>query len=110
MAIDAVTPQALLTSVIAVGGTPIQIAPGDIAGGFVMNPASEVDQDIPTAEVLYITSVGTTPGDAPGDGNGTTFALYPGQTYEMIPGQTTQTWVNAATTGHKFSGIYYLAV
>lgn len=110
MAIDAVAPQALLVSVVTTGGTPVQIAPGGVAGGFIMNPSSAADQGIVTAEVLYITSVGTTPGSTPGDGNGTTFALYPGQTYDLIAGQTTQTWVNAATDGHKFSGVYYTEV
>lgn len=107
MAVEPVTPQALLTSVVATGGTPVQVASGGVNGGFITNPVSEVDQDIVTAEPLYVTCVGSAPGSAPGDGNGTTFVLYPGQTWTMIPGQTTATYVNAATSGHKFSGIFY---
>lgn len=107
MTTEPVTPLALLTSVIATGGTAVQVAPAGVGGGFITNPASNTDQDIVTAEPLYVSPVSTTPGSAPGDGNGTTFVLYPGQTWTMIPGQTTATYVNAATTGHKFSGTFY---
>lgn len=107
MAVDAVTPIALLTSVVTTGATPVQVAPGGENGGFITNPADPTDQGLGTAEDLYVTCVGSAPGSAPGDGNGTTFVLFPGQTWEFIPGQTTATWVNAASNGHKFSGIRY---
>lgn len=107
MAVDAVTPVALLTSEVTTGGTPVQVAPGGINGGFITNPSTNTDQGIVTAEPLYVTCVGTSPGSAPGDANGTTFMLYPGGSWNMIAGQTTATWVNAATSGHKFSGVYY---
>lgn len=104
---DAVTPVALLVSQVTTGNTPVQIAPGGVNGGFITNPSSADDQGIVSTEPLYISAVISTPGSALGSGNGTVFTLYPGQTWTMIPGQTTQTWVNAATSGHKFSGIYY---
>lgn len=101
-----VTPTALLTSTIAVGGTPVQVAPGNVNGGFITNPLTDADQGV-TAEPLYVSPVSTTPGSSPGSANGVTFALAPGQTWTLIPGQTTPTFVNAATTGHKFSGVTY---
>jgi len=45
--------------------------------------------------------------DAELEGNDTTFVLQPGQSWTGIPGQTTRTSVNAATSGHKFSAIYW---
>lgn len=107
MAVTPVTPIALITSIVAVGGTAVQVATGGINGGFITNPSNPTDQGVSPAEPLYISPVSTTPGSAPGAGNGTTFVIYPGQTYTFTPGQTTQTWVNAATTGHKFSGVIY---
>lgn len=107
MAVDPVTPVALLTSIIAAGGTAVQVVPPAPNGGFITNPATNTDQGIVTAEPLYISPVSAAPGSVPGDGNGTTFVLYPGQNYDIIAGQTTPTFVNAATPGHKFSGVYY---
>ena len=106
----AVTPVALLVSSITTGGTAVQITPalaGGINGGFITNPSTAADQGIMTPETLYLSPVITTPGSTDGSGYGTTFALLPGQTYTFTPGQTTSIWVNAATSGHQFGGIYY---
>jgi len=35
------------------------------------------------------------------------FALQPGQTWQIIPGQTTPTSVNAASSGHQFTAVYF---
>lgn len=94
-----VTPVAGLVSVITTGGTAVNAVGPNPNGGFITNPVSASDQGIATAEVLYVDPVGT----AGLAGNGTTFALYPGQSWPLIPGQTTPTSVNAATSGHKFS-------
>jgi hypothetical protein len=83
------------------------VATGGINGGYLTNPTLYTDQGISVAEPLYISPVSSTPGSAPGAGNGTTFVLYPGQTFPFIPGQVTAIWVNAATSGHKFSGVVY---
>lgn len=107
MATTPVTPLPLIVSEITTGGTAVQVVPSLPNGGFITNPSSNTDQGIVTAEPLYVSPVSTTPGSTPGDGNGTVFVLYPGQTYTIIPGQTTGTYVNAATSGHKFSGVYY---
>lgn len=99
----AVTPQPGLTSVVAVGGTPVVAVGAGPNGGFITNPLTATDQGIGGAEPLYVDAVG----NAGLAGNGTTFALQPGQTWAIIPGQTTATSVNAASAGHKFSVVRY---
>lgn len=93
---------------VVTGGTAITSIPADAAGGIIQNPYDAQDQNISPAdpEILYVDPINA-PGSTPGAGNGTCFALYPGQTWEVIAGQDTPTRVNAATSGHKFSGIYW---
>lgn len=94
-----VTPVAGLASVVTVGGTPV-IAIGPMPnGGLIVNPYSPSDQGIAAVEPIYVNPVG----DATLEGNGTTFAIQPGGSWTVIPGQSTNTSVNAATSGHKFS-------
>jgi len=99
-----VTPVAGLISQVQTGGVAVTFNAGDPNGGFITNPASNVDQGVypAAAENLYVDPTGNA---ATLEANGTTFALAPGQTWNLIPGQTTATTVNAATSGHKFSGI-----
>jgi hypothetical protein len=99
-----VTPVAGLVSQITTGGTAVIFDTGNPNGGFITNPVSNVDQGISpaAAENLYINPTGA---PATLSANGTCFALAPGQTWTLIPGQTTATSVNAATSGHKFSGV-----
>lgn len=99
----AVTPVAGLASSISAGGTPVVVAPAGVSGGILTNPVSITDQGIATAETLYVNQV-TAAGLA---GNGTTFALDPGQSWTLIPGSTLPVSVNAQTTGHRFSIIYW---
>lgn len=103
MATTPVTPKAGLVSEVAVGGTPVIVAPAGVNGGFITNPASPTDQGLADAETLYVDPVGAAGLEA----NGTTFALAPGQSWSFIPGQTTTTSVNAQSAGHKFSVVYY---
>lgn len=101
-----VIPQAGATSVIAAGGTAVIAAnavPQGINGGYITNPLSPTDQGLAASEPLYVNPVGA----ATLQGNGTTFALQPGQTWFMIPGQTTATSVNAVSSGHKFTCVVY---
>lgn len=97
-----VTPVAGLASVVATGGTSVVVAGTAPNGGFITNPASDADQGV-SAETLFVDPVGAAQTQA----NGTTFGLAPGQSWELIPGQTTQTTVNALTSGHKFSIVVY---
>lgn len=104
-----VNPQAGLVSEVATGGTavtPVAGATKGIGGGFIQNPYDAADQGLGSAEVLYVDPINE-PGSSPGAGNGTTFVLYPGQTWSMIAGQITPTRVNAASSGHKFSCVWW---
>lgn len=99
-----VTPLAPLASSVPSGGTPVTVFPAGIGGGFIQNPASASDQGVSPAEPLYVNVVDL----AELEGNETTFALAPGETWTAIPGQTTVTSVNAASNGHMFSATYWL--
>jgi hypothetical protein len=101
MAAVTVTPATAV--VVATGGTAVNAIPPNINGGIITNPFTNADQGIGTAEPLYINPV-TAAGLA---ANGTTFALQPGATWSVIPGQSSSTFVNAATSGHKFSAIFW---
>ena len=94
-----VTPIAGVATQIVTGGVTLIAVAANPNGGFITNPLTYTDQGIATAEPLYVSAVG----GATLSANGTTFALQPGQTWEIIPGQTSATYVNAATSGHKFS-------
>lgn len=104
----AVLPQAAQTSQVTTGGTSVQVFPGGIGGGFIQNPSDPVDQNVDPPEPLYVDPTGAAPGSAPGAGNGTTFVIYPSGTWEAIEGQSTPTRVNAGTSIHKFSAVYWL--
>lgn len=104
---DTVTPQAGTVSVVAAGTTPVEAIPANPKGGFITNPATAADQgnSAPDAlpENLYVSPVGLATLEA----NGTTFSLAPGQSWSVIANQTTATSVNAATSGHKFSVVWW---
>lgn len=103
MAATPVTPTAGAASEVTIGGTSVIAALAAPNGGFITNPASAADQGLADAETLYVDPVGAAGLEA----NGTTFALAPGQSWSLIPGQTTQTSVNAASSGHKYSVVVY---
>lgn len=106
--VDAVTPIPALTTEVATGDTPVTVFPGGIDGGFLQNPMQAADQNIGAAEDIVVNPVGNAvaPGVA-GGVNGTNFRIGPGGSWSAIPGQTTPTSVNAATSGHKFSGVQW---
>ncbi len=97
-----VTPIVGQNIIISTGGSSVVAITNSPNGGYITNPLSATDQGISVAEVLYVDPVGSA---TMLHGNGTTFALQPGQTWSVIPGQTTPTFVNAASTGHKFSAV-----
>ncbi|HUZ33911.1 MAG TPA: hypothetical protein VMV19_17655 [Xanthobacteraceae bacterium] len=103
MATIPVTPIPLVNSIITIGETSVIAVAAGPNGGVITNPLSATDQGLVTAENLYINPV-TAAGTV---GNGTTFALLPGQSWTIVPGQTTPTYVNAPTSGHKLSGFSY---
>src|SRR5438445_688866 len=98
----AVTPVAGAASSVVTSNTPVTAVGANPQGGFITNPSLNTDQGIGTAETLYVDPTGANPTLS---ANGTTFALQPGETWNIIPGQTTVTKVNALTAGHKFSAV-----
>lgn len=106
MAADPVTPIAGVNAQVITAGTPvIAVNPGP-NGGFITNPYTATDQGFgpdDTPQNLYVNVVEA----ATTEGNGTTVALYPGQTFELVPGQTTPTSVNSKASGHKFTVTSY---
>ena len=106
MAVDPVDPVPGQTSVVVTGGQAVQVAGGGNNGGFIVNPASAVDQGIsPNApESIFVDPTG---GDPTIGAFGTTFEIPPGGSWQIIPGQTTPTMVNANTGGHRFSVVLY---
>lgn len=107
MAAVPVTPLPGLATQIVSAGSPVTTFPGNVSGGVLQNPLDPADQGLAVAEPIYVDVVNP-PGAGPGFGNGTTFVIYPGQTWSAIPGQTTPTLVNAESLNHKFSAIYWL--
>lgn len=95
-----ITPQPGIVSIVTTGGQAVTAIGPNPNGGIIVNPYSAADQGgLAAAEPLFIDVVNP----ASTQGNGTTFALQPGQSWSVIPGQSTVTSVNAATSGHKFS-------
>ena len=96
-----VTPIPGVNTIVTVGGTSVVVVESGPNGGVITNPLNAADQGLPDPEPLFVSPVT----DASLNGNGVTFRLEPGQSWEIIPGQTTQTKVNAPSTGHKFSAV-----
>lgn len=94
------TPIAGANSQITVGAQAVVAAPAGGSGGYIVNPLMPSDQGLITSEVLYVDVVGTCTNLA---ANGTTVALQPGQSFDLVPGATTATYVNAVSSGHKFT-------
>jgi len=90
--------------IVANSGVPVVAIPAGVNGGIITNPYSAADQNVGTVpEPLYINPIGSATLNA----NYTTFALQPGESWNVIPGQTTPTSVNATTGGHAFTAIYW---
>lgn len=105
MAAVPVTPVPGLVYEVTTGGTAVIAVPSGPNGGYITNPFSAADQGIApaSAEWLYCDPV------APAilGAYGTTTGLAPGATYDLVPGQTTPTYVNAATAGHRFTVVWF---
>ena len=96
MAATPVTPVPGSASQVVTAGTPVVAAPAGINGGFITNPAG-------AAGTLFVNPVA----NADTVAKDTTFGLAPGQTWELIAGQTTQTSVNALDDAHDFSVVIW---
>lgn len=89
-------------SQVRTGGTSIAAAFGPLLGGFVMNPLTAADQGVP-AEPLYLDLTGP----AATRETATTIELGPGQMFSFPADFGATVWVNAVTSGHKFSAVVY---
>lgn len=93
----------LALSEVPVGGVAVTAAYGPIVGGIILNPLQASDEGIPDDEILFVDITGPAfLGETE-----TTFALLPGATYTIPSGLTANVSVNAATSGHRFSGIVF---
>lgn len=98
--VDAVTLYPAAASEVAVGGQPVVAAFGGVLGGLLVNPAHPEDQGLPEVETLFYDLTGP----AAATQTATTFPLLPGQSLTIPPGTTSDVSVNAASSGHRFSG------
>ena len=96
----AVTISPPAATIVPFGGDPVVAIYGPMLGGIIVNPAHAADQGLGVAENLYIDLVNpATLGES-----ATTFVLRPGQPFEIPAGQANNVTVNAASSGHQFSG------
>lgn len=95
---------ALALSVVPIGGRAEFAVYAPVIGGIIANPSDAAGQGIPVVEVLYLDPTGE---PAVLEAFGTTIAIQPGQTYTIPANQTTNISVNAATSGHRFSGYIF---
>ena len=93
------------STTVVTAGVPVIAAYGPVLGGFITNPATNIDQGIApaAAEPLYLSILGA----AAAAETATTFKLAPGQTFLVPPGLTSNVSVNANTNGHSFSAVVY---
>ena len=101
-----VTPVIGTVTQITTGGTAVQVVPANANGGYISNPVTNTEQGIATAEPIFVNPI-SSPGSTLAAGNGSTSTIQPGQTYTLIPGSTLPVYVNAATSNHKFTVVYY---
>jgi len=99
----AITPSGGTNSQVATGGTAVVAAPAGVQGGYITNPASPTDQNLSNTELLFVDPV-SAPSLA---ANGTTIALNPGETFTIPANSTLPVYVNAASSGHKFTVVVY---
>jgi hypothetical protein len=101
--ITRITPSKGLTSVVTTGGSSSLIATIVALGGVLQNPLSNEDQGLTTEEPLYYSIAGP----AGISVSNTTFMLPPGGIAVLPPNVLNGIWVNANTSGHKFSFIQF---
>lgn len=94
-----VTPTAATASAITTGGTATVLATAPWKGGFVQNPLLASDQNIITAEVIYLNLVTT----ATANGRGSNVCLQLGDVFLLPPMASGTLSAIAATTAHAVS-------
>lgn len=81
----------------ATPGQPVIALGANINGGWITNPDS-------ATATLFVDPTGNAPNLAVG---GTTFAIFPGETYTAIPGQSTVTQVASQDANHAFTAVQW---
>jgi D-lyxose ketol-isomerase len=74
-----------------------------MAGGYIVNPLSAVDQGLTIPEPLYVDQVNSATTNA----FKTTIALQPGQSYTIIPNTTTYVSVASTSASHRFTAVMW---
>lgn len=103
MAATPVTPVPGTTSVVATGGDAVVAVPAGPNGGYIVNPYLAADQNLASAEWLYVDPVT----NAILGSHGTTSGLAPGTPFNLIAGSTLPTTVNAPSSGHRFTVVWF---
>ena len=99
-----ITPKPGLISVILVAGNSVQVTEGTAIGGWIINPASAIDQGISRPDILYVDPTGP----ASVSPNGTSMALAPGTPYYAIPGSTLPLSVASNIPNHAFISVQWI--
>jgi len=97
---NALVPVRALASQVLIAGQSVLVATKDIAGGYIVNPATTKDQGISTLSNLFVDPTGP----AATYQTNTTTLLEPGGFYNL-PAAPQGIWVNSASNGHKFSAV-----
>lgn len=100
----ALVPSAGTNTQITTGGQAVQAAPPGIAGGYIVNPMSATDQGLSAAEPLAVDVVGQC---VMVQGNGTIVLLWPGEKFDLPANSTNPVYVNANSSGHKFTVVVF---
>lgn len=92
-----------VSSQIKIGTVSSVVAYGPMLGGFLQNPYTPEDQGLAVAESLFVSLIG----EAGLVGNDTTKAIPPGGIISIPAGFAGTVNVNAASAGHRFSGVIF---
>jgi hypothetical protein len=95
----------LIQQTSATPGTALVAIPPNAFGGYITNPLNAPDQGLAKPTVLYLSQVGLADIAA----NGTTIALQPGDTYQVLSNTTTPVTVASPAANHAFISIFWLA-
>lgn len=93
----------LVVDTISMGGTPVFAAYGPMLGGFITNPYTASDQNVPIQEAIFVNLISA----ADPIETTTTFPVQPGDTFPLPIGFAGKVSVVAATSGHRFAGIIF---
>lgn len=92
-------------STVATGGTAVAAVTGPVTGCYIFNGSTATEQNIATAEAVFVDPVITATTTA----GGSNVAIQPGQTWtcpgSVGPGRVVS--INAATSGHRVTVVVW---